>query len=177
MLATLSLETSTPDLVMGYVTSTTQREQTWRVERAHAEKIGLYLEQFGVQKAELIAVGAGPGSYTGVRVAASFALGLARAWNCPVVRVPTLEAIAAREIGVVAVSQNAFRGHVYCAVYEVGSSIKTLVPLEKRVPEDFAALIPDGAKHLEDIAPSGIALAKLAQRRLELGLDVDLLYL
>ncbi len=173
----MALETSTPFLVLGWLDGSNQREQAHPVERAHAEQICNHLEQFNVPRADLIAVGAGPGSYTGVRLAASFALGLARAWNAKVVRVPTLEAIAVQETGIVAVSVNAFRGNVYSAIYEVGSSLTTLVPLEKRPRAEFQALIPVGAQHLEDVAPSGIGLAQLAQKRLVSGQNLELLYL
>jgi tRNA threonylcarbamoyl adenosine modification protein YeaZ len=125
----------------------------------------------------MIVVGAGPGSYTGVRVAASYALGLARAWQAKVVRVSTLEAIAAKETGVVAVSLNALRGNVYSAIFEVGSSIKTIVPLEKRNRQEFMALIPANAIHLEDQTPSGIAMVKLAKQKLEIGENLELMYL
>ncbi len=171
----LALETSTPFLVLGWVDGVSQRQEAHRVERAHAEQISHLLAQFNVPRADVIAIGAGPGSYTGVRLAASFALGLARAWNAKVVRVPTLEAIAIRETGIVAVSINAFRGNVYGAVY--GENLETLVPLEKRTRAEFQALIPDGASHLEDVAPSGIGLAQLAQKRLLSGQNLDLLYL
>jgi tRNA threonylcarbamoyladenosine biosynthesis protein TsaB len=173
----LALETSTPYLVLGFINSVTQLEQIHRVERTHAEQITALLENFTTLKADIIAIGAGPGSYTGTRVAASYALGLARAWNAQVVRVPTLEAIAARESGVVAVSLNALRGNVYSAIYEVGSQIKTLVPLEKRNQEEFKALIPKNAIHLEDCPPSGIALARLARQRLEKNQNLDFMYL
>ncbi len=174
----LALETSTPFLTLGWFDATQQLEQSIRVDRGHAEELSKCLAAFLPQpQADIIAVGAGPGSYTGVRVAASYALGLAKAWHAKVIRVPTLEAIAARETGVVAVSLDAHRGQVYSAVYDVGTEIKTLVPLEKRPKEVFAALIPVGAVHLEDVAPSGIALAKLALQRLEQHADLELLYL
>ncbi len=173
----LALETSTPYLVLGWTDPQEVREAIHHVQRAHAEKISHYLTEFGAPRAEIIAIGAGPGSYTGVRVAASYALGLAQAWQAQVVRVPTLEAIAAKETGVVAVSLNALRGNVYSAIYQVGSSIKTIVPIGKRTREEFIALIPANAKHLENQAPSGIALAKLAKQKLETGEDLELMYL
>jgi tRNA threonylcarbamoyladenosine biosynthesis protein TsaB len=173
----LALETSTPYLVLGWTDGKNYREAAHHVERAHAEKISQYLSEFAAPRAEIIAIGVGPGSYTGVRVAASYALGLARAWQAKVVRVPTLEAIAAKETGVVAVSLNALRGNVYSAIYDVGESIKTILPIEKRSREEFMALIPKNALHLEDYAPSGIALARLAKQKLETGEELELMYL
>lgn len=184
---TLALETSTPFLCLGWLDASQRKETILRVERAHAEQLAGQLEAFlkGLPHADLIVIGAGPGSYTGLRVAAGFALGLARAWQARVVHVPTLEAIALQASGVVAVSLDAHRGQVYSAVYLVEPSpkfglpsiAKVLQPLEKRSFEAFAALIPKGATHLGDVAPSGIALAQLGLLRLELGAQPDLLYL
>ena len=173
----LALETSTPYLVLGWTDGSQYREARHLVERAHAERISQYLTEFNVARAEIIAIGAGPGSYTGVRVAASYAQGLARAWQAKVVHVSTLEAIAAHQTGVIAVSLNALRGNVYSAIFEVGESIKTILPIEKRTREEFMALIPANALHLEDQTPSGIAMAKLARQKLETGENLELMYL
>ncbi len=180
----LALETSTPHLVLGWLEAGLQLEDAIIVERAHAERLPALLEAFlervrqktGTEpRADCIVVGAGPGSYTGVRIAASFALGLARVWNAKVVSVNTLQAIAARVDGVVAVTLDAHRGRLYSAVYERGREI---VPLEKRTAEEFAALIPAGAIRLEDVPASGIALARLGLSRVERGqTDMELVYL
>jgi tRNA threonylcarbamoyladenosine biosynthesis protein TsaB len=156
----LALETSTEHLVLGWL-GENPKEVSHLLGRAHVENLIAHLEDFmyGLPKPDLIAVGAGPGSYTGVRVAASLGLGLARSWGVPVVRVSTLAAMSARASGLVAVSLNALRGNVYCAVYQ-----DQVVRLEvaKRSRVDFLALIPNGAVHLEDVPPSGLGLARLA---------------
>ena len=60
-----------------------------------------------------IAVATGPGSFTGVRMGVSFALGLAMGLRVPIVALPTLELQAARsERPMLAVSE-AGRGRVY----------------------------------------------------------------
>ena len=43
-----------------------------------------------------IALGAGPGSFTGLRIACGVVQGLALAWGCPVVQVSSFEAVAAK---------------------------------------------------------------------------------
>ncbi|WP_457628505.1 tRNA (adenosine(37)-N6)-threonylcarbamoyltransferase complex dimerization subunit type 1 TsaB [Oceanithermus sp.] len=92
----LALDTATPYLVLG----TLHSERTLRRGRAHAETLVGDLENFlvwsGVEPAELdlIVVGEGPGSYTGLRVGLATATALARAWDLPLVGVPTLEAVA-----------------------------------------------------------------------------------
>jgi tRNA threonylcarbamoyladenosine biosynthesis protein TsaB len=156
----LALETSTEHLVLGWL-GETPKESTHHLGRAHAEVVTTHLETFlhGLPKPDLIAIGAGPGSYTGVRVAASLGLGLGRAWGIEVVRVSTLAAMAARQSGLVAVSLNALRGNLYCAVYQDQT---VLLEVAKRSRAEFLALIPEGAVHLEDVPPSGLGLAQLA---------------
>lgn len=85
----------------------------------------------GWQPAELdaIAVVAGPGSFTGVRIGVSTAKGMAEALNKPVVAVNTLEVLAASFpgfSGVVVPILDARRDQVYCAVYE--GSLNELLP-------------------------------------------------
>jgi tRNA threonylcarbamoyladenosine biosynthesis protein TsaB len=177
----LALETSTPYFCVGLLEVENDLEvfslsQTEFVDRAHAElgisKIQVLFETANLEpRADLIVVGTGPGSYTGVRVAASLGLGLARVWKASVVGVSTLEAIAATRDGVVAVSLDARRGNVYSAIYQVlnGRILEVLNGVEKRILEDFQALIPNDAVKLEDVPPSALALARLGLERFKRG--------
>ncbi len=184
----LALETSSPYFCTAILeienkTEVFSLEQTNLVDRAHAELGIVQIETLFqaanlIPKADLIVVGTGPGSYTGVRVAASLALGLARVWNAKVVGVSTLEAIAATTDGIVAVSLDARRGNVYSAVYQISSGkiLKTLQPVEKRSLEDFQNLIPKNAIRLEDTAPSALALARLGLERFNGETELQLEY-
>ncbi len=177
----LALETSTPYFCAGLLEvehdlEVFKLEQIDFVDRAHAElgieKIQTLFRAANLEpKADLIVVGTGPGSYTGVRVAASLGLGLARVWKASVVGVSTLEAIAATRDGVVAVSLDARRGNVYSAIYQVlnGKILEVLNGVEKRTLEDFRALIPENAIKLEDAAPNPLVLARLGLERFKRG--------
>jgi len=101
----LGLDTATEScsaalLVDGRIVS---REQEF--ERGHAEHILLMVDQVlaeaSVRLSDLdaIAFGRGPGAFTGVRLAASVAQGLAFASGVPVVPVSDLAAVAQRALG------------------------------------------------------------------------------
>ncbi len=73
-----------------------------------------------VSDLELIAVAAGPGSFTGLRIGAGTAKGLAHALDIPVVAVPTLEGLDFNAFGctdIVAPMMDARRSQVYTGLY------------------------------------------------------------
>lgn len=100
-----------------------------RNDRAHAEllapMIRQVLERAGLDHAELaaIAVGTGPGLFTGLRVGVSTAKALAQAWRLPVVGVPSLDLLAfacRHAAGPVCAVIDGRRGEVFAAVYQPG---------------------------------------------------------
>ncbi len=100
----------------------------------------------GWQPGELdaLAVVAGPGSFTGVRIGVATAKGMAMALGVPVVPVGTLEVLAAGCAGsglLVAPLLDARRGQVYCAAY-------------RQQPDGGGVLLPE-----EVLAPAAMALA------------------
>ncbi len=82
----------------------------------------------GLSSLKAVAVGIGPGSFTGLRVGLSYAKGLVMALGCALVGVPTFDAIAlaaldAREAlppgSLLCPVMDARKGEVYTAIYEV----------------------------------------------------------
>ncbi len=170
----LAIDTATPWLVLGYVEPNTSIECCERAERKHAELLTSTLSRLASQvgcsaskiRAKIIAVGTGPGSYTGVRTGASFALGLGRCWEAQVIGVPTFEAIAAQHEGLVAVTWDAHKGNVYGALYEVTEGIpQTVLAIAKHSALAFQQQVPHNAHWLIDTPPSSHALATLALRK------------
>lgn len=175
-----------------------------RAGNRHAERVLPMLEQLlagagtSIAQLDAIAFGAGPGSFTGLRIGCGVAQGLAFARDLPVLGVSTLETMA-EESGaprVIAVL-DARMGEVYCAAYEkAGGAWREALPPGCVAPERVAH--PPGSdwtgcgngftvyrasletalqgvlRHIApQIHPSAGAVARLAAPRLAAGEGVD----
>lgn len=94
----LAIDTSTARMTAAFVTDTEQRElNTGELDgpQSHGEMLADQLQKLlAGEVPDLVAVGLGPGPYTGLRVGITTGEVLAHAWGIPVVGVPTLAAIA-----------------------------------------------------------------------------------
>jgi len=93
------------------------------------------LEEAGIELSELsgIAVSAGPGSFTGLRIGMSTAKTLAHVMNLGIVGVSTLDALALRfstEDKLVCPVLDARKNEVYAGIYRSGTCIKGPVALD-----------------------------------------------
>jgi tRNA threonylcarbamoyladenosine biosynthesis protein TsaB len=150
------------------------------------------LEQAGTTAAALdaVAFGAGPGSFTGLRIACGIAQGLAMARGIPVLGVSTLQALA-DEAGAarVVACLDARMGEVYYAALEKRAAGWTeVVPAQCVAPgalavsgagwvgagNGFAAYGNMGLeKVLPEVHPTALAVARLAAPRLAAGEGLD----
>lgn len=100
---------------------------------------------------EGVAVSAGPGSFTGLRIGAAFAKGLAYASALPLVGVPTLEAHAAcvdvAAGTLVCVANDARKGEVFAALFEVrgAGGVERRWPDRAWRPDELLAALPSEA--------------------------------
>ena len=154
--------------------------------------------EFEPSDAEAIAVASGPGSFTGLRIGAAAAKGMAEALGIGILPVPTLEGLCYRADewqGVICPLLDARRQQVYSGIYRFDPEghLQTLVPGEalpleeqlKRLeayPEE-ALLLGDGTDALRDAIISNMkgkyrfapphrryqSAAAVAMRALELG--------
>lgn len=123
----LAIDTATDEAAVALRTGerTRVRRLGWRTSFTEtAPAIEALLEEAGTAWEDLaaIAVPAGPGSFTGLRVGAAIALGIGESRAIPLHAVPTLAAVAEAHAGFdderVCASIDARRGRRYVAVYE-----------------------------------------------------------
>ncbi len=171
-----------------------------RAGNRHAERVLPMLEQLaagaGIAIAALdaVAFGAGPGSFTGLRVACGVAQGLALARGLPAIGIPTLEALA-EESGAprVVACLDARMHEVYYSAHEKQDGRwREVIPAQCVAPG--AAPMPPGegwtgcgngfsvyeiffrdrfTSMKPEIHPSSVAVARLAAPRLAAGEGVD----
>ncbi|MBO5900947.1 MAG: tRNA (adenosine(37)-N6)-threonylcarbamoyltransferase complex dimerization subunit type 1 TsaB [Alistipes sp.] len=155
--------------------------------RDHAKKVALFvnelLRETGVQPSDIdaIAVGKGPGSYTGLRIGVSFAKGMCYALNIPLIAIGSLDALAevAREdfeAGILDIEEedwsqaklcpmvDARRMEVYAQVFDVEGKAQSDVVAEVVTEESFNewrskgkfVIFGNGARKCAEMLPDAI---------------------
>lgn len=127
----LLFDTSTPTgyLALGDATQV-RASATWLAEQSHSRQLPPHIQtalaESKLTAADLthIAVGIGPGSFTGLRVALATAKGLGIALGIPIVAVTSLKLFAAAcraTTPQIVATTDAFRGELYVGVYDARS--------------------------------------------------------
>lgn len=134
------------------------------------EMLDSILKESSISKDDLdgLVLGIGPGSFTGVRIAASTVQGLALGLNLKVAKITSLEALAIEAVSKASASYvvssiDARMGEVYIAVYKVEGSALTLLSDEKVLkPDDAVAHLNQFVGDSENVvcAGSGVELLK-----------------
>ena len=155
--------------------------------RDHAKKVALFVDELlretGVQPSDIdaIAVGKGPGSYTGLRIGVSFAKGMCYALGIPLIAIGSLDALTevAREdfeAGILDVEESdwtqaklcpmvdARRMEVYAQVFNVEGKPESDVVAEVVTEESFNewrakgkfVIFGNGAKKCAEVLPDAI---------------------
>ena len=128
-------------------------EYTLNIRKTHSERlmplIDALLKESSIEREQLeaIAVAAGPGSFTGIRIGVSTARALAQGLGIPAVGVSTLQALAeavASPGALICPLLDARRDEVYCALYR----------RESNPPRNLEMLI----------APAAMEIAALAEK-------------
>lgn len=136
----------------------------------HSSRITLLIEEClnkndcSIQNLSAVALSAGPGSYTGLRVGASTAKGICYALEIPLIAVSTLKTIAFPHLtlakknnhGAIIPLIDARRQEVYCSIYN--SDLIELESVDARILDQYSyqgynhpILCGDGAEKAEEI--------------------------
>ncbi len=137
----IALETSTEACSVAVLNDDVLIERFEIAPRRHAELTlpwaGALLNEAGLARKDLdvIAVGRGPGAFTGVRLGVSLAQGMALALDIPAIAVSTLAALAMRapmvDGGRILAAIDARMGEVYWATFEVRDGQPMLIGEER----------------------------------------------
>jgi tRNA threonylcarbamoyladenosine biosynthesis protein TsaB len=157
----LAIDTSTSVLTIGVTQGDRLLgEYTTNLKRNHSVRLmpslEFLLQELNIkpQELDMIAVGVGPGSYTGVRIGVTTAKAMAWALHIPVLGVSSLQAMAlgvGAWTGLVCPLVDARRGQVYTGLYRwTGEKVDTVKP-------DQICLLTDWLNQLEDIHREPIA--------------------
>jgi tRNA threonylcarbamoyladenosine biosynthesis protein TsaB len=190
----LGIDTATPRISVALVDDdVTLGEREIVVEKNRTGLLVVLDELFaaaGVRPHELdaVAVGAGPGSFTGLRIGMATAKGIAFAANRPLWAVSSLAALAHSELqrdprGIVVGVLDARRGEVYAGAYRRDGARTALVGQERVLaPRDLTSLVESRTEDTRytgdartvypvelgelpgtwDVTPTGLAVAALA---------------
>ena len=158
--------------------------------RDHAKKVALFVDELfretGVQPSDIdaIAVGKGPGSYTGLRIGVSFAKGMCYALDIPLLAIGSLDALTegAREdydAGILDIEEESWatahlcpmvdarRMEVYAQVFQSNGDALSDVVAEVVTAESFAkwrekgstfVIFGNGARKCEEILADAVCV-------------------
>jgi len=140
----LNIETATP--VCGIALAENEvllSERKSKINNSHAASLTVFIEEVFNEtklKPDAIAVSAGPGSYTGLRIGLSVAKGLCYGYGIPLIMIPTHAAMATEAIAryghncLYAPMLDAGRMEVYLALY--ASDLQELVSPKAEILSD-----------------------------------------
>ena len=171
---TLAIDTATRTLSVALVEDQNVLTEISEVAaQAHAERLPLLLDQLlkqtGKQRTdiELVAVGVGPGAYTGVRVGLMFATAFARALKVQLVGVCSHDVIAPSNYTGLVVT-DARRKEVYLSHYETGNRLFSPIVIKPdQIVQADLAIVGDGVEVFGDIFTTG-KLVQISAGRLGL---------
>jgi tRNA threonylcarbamoyladenosine biosynthesis protein TsaB len=112
------------------------------------------LSSAGIRKPDFVAVGVGPGSYTGLRIGVTVARTLAWTWECPLLGISSLTGLAfeaGKQTRPIVSVVDAKQGEVYAAAYKWQDGLPRLIDgPHVGAPEDMRGEMPSDAFFVGD---------------------------
>ncbi|BDD00203.1 tRNA (adenosine(37)-N6)-threonylcarbamoyltransferase complex dimerization subunit type 1 TsaB [Persicobacter psychrovividus] len=212
MATILNIETATPVCSVAiFKDGERQGFQELFIERSHSSLLTVVIDQLmkniglSMKSLDAVAVSAGPGSYTGLRIGVSTAKGICHALNIPLIAIDTLSAMV-RHISYTQNQEDALycpmldarRMEVYCQLAKANGEM--LLPTQPKILEDqqnpfeqelstqkiifFGNGMPkckeilrhENAIFLENITPSSIGVGMIAEEKFKAEQFEDLAY-
>ena len=200
----IGIETATPVCSVGLVDGQTDlgvlsEEAGRRHSVVVAEMVDRVIADAGRDKSSLegVAISAGPGSFTGLRIGMGLAKGISMAMDLPLAVVSTLHALAhasSSTSNTVCACLDARHGELYAGVYErIDGELAESVGDAGRPVEDLInALVPDtdvvgydiepyerqlldaGFRVAPNVVPTGLAVARVGDKKLRAGRSTPL---
>jgi tRNA threonylcarbamoyladenosine biosynthesis protein TsaB len=150
----LALDTATRNCAVALFGPSGLSAEICRETDSHSRSLFEYmdelLDQAGCKPSDLsaVAVGVGPGSFTGVRIGMTVAKTMAYGLGIPLVGISSLEALAKNGFGLaetVCPALDALKDEVFCARYRVGDAgFESLAAPEARSPDALAGELKQG---------------------------------
>jgi tRNA threonylcarbamoyladenosine biosynthesis protein TsaB len=173
----LALDTATENCSAALLLDGNLRVRETEIERGHAERILPMIDellseaQLALTDLDAIAFGRGPGSFTGVRLAATVTQGIAFGADRGVVPVSDLRAVAQRALTIdttvtrVVVCNDARMGEVYWACYERGDDGLARLEGSEQVSKPGEVRLPSGWQSATAVGRGFAAYADALQTR------------
>lgn len=191
----LGFDASGPDLAVGYLDGTaTRADWWWDQPRSAGTRLVSWISQMVLEfgRPDGLAVGIGPGSFTGVRIAVAAAKAYAMAWQVPVLGISSLQAWASQvPVGERVLVTSERRGTAFYAGYywngpKGPEPLWTDTAIDGDLPEIFPVTEPIAVigpltemenwqqrvgprAYAVNVPLTGSAVARLASGRLQLG--------
>jgi len=135
-------------------------EYTTNFKKTHSQTLLPMLDELkkmielDLNEVDAIAISAGPGSFTGLRIGSATAKGLGLALKKPIVEVPTLEGMAFQlwsSDSVICPIMDARRSQVYTAVYEYGCKTQSTAQTGADMPDLPVCLVEQAGMDIHDL--------------------------
>ena len=177
-LTVLALDSATEACSVALYRNGDVHEDFTVIERGHAEHllpmIDSLLKKSGIRlvDVDLFAFGAGPGSFTGLRIGVAMIQGLAMSVDRPVTPVSSLAALAARRTGDVLAMIDARMGQVYHGLFSVGKQGQP-VPVGEEVVSNPADVPVPEVERLNILGSGWDSYADALHDRFDTGLQLE----